>query len=79
MGLQIDDRTSTRFCLRTINRSLRQIQMMRDIRMIHMLSVEYNEWGLAINLEKSEYLVTGGQGENLNVKEKVIKNREECK
>lgn len=47
--------------------------------MIRKLSEEYCEWGLNMNLSKTEYLVVRGTGADLHVGNGVIRNSSEYK
>jgi hypothetical protein len=47
--------------------------------MLRKLIEEYDKWGLEVNTEKTQYLVVGRNGRDLNVNGKIIKNVEEYK
>ena len=42
--------------------------------MLRKLAEEYAKWGLEINTSKTEYLIVGGEGQDLKLGTKVIKN-----
>lgn len=42
--------------------------------MLNKLIEEYNKWGLEVNTEKTQYMVIGGKGEDIELESGTIKN-----
>ena len=74
MGLQIDDS----YRLNTLLFADDQVVIAADIDDVSYMTrkqkEEYNRWGLEINLEKTEFLTAGAEGEKQDFNEKVVKN-----
>ncbi|KAG8333849.1 hypothetical protein J6590_102119 [Homalodisca vitripennis] len=45
--------------------------------MLRKLTEEYEGWGLEVNMDKTQYLVIGREGRDLNINGNVIKNVDE--
>lgn len=78
MGIQIHDKT-----LFTLFFADDQVVVAADEMdsnyMMRKLVEEYKNWGLTINIKKTEYLVVGERGQDLNIESDIIKNTKRFK
>lgn len=42
--------------------------------MLNKLIEEYNKWGLEVNIDKAQYMVMEGTGEDIETEKRVIKH-----
>ena len=72
MGIAIDD--DKLFTLHFADDQIIFAEDEYDIEyMVKKLDKEYTEWGLTINMDKTEYLVVGGDSKNLKLDRRIIR------